>query len=170
MARRQQRHLWKDCRRRCVVAPGLRVPHLSGCGFRMLVPRAERHPRQGRRPDPALQARGLFRTGIRGFQRRHVEQRRERGAAFQGLPRRFGALFAAGTRFSSPAATTRRAASSPTASGIIFPGGTGGSTAFIATATSVSCCSTAARTSPTTMRSTTGWPITTPTAPRSARG
>lgn len=97
MARRQQRHLWKDCRRRCVTAPGLRVPHLSGCGFRMLVPRAERHPRQGRRPDPALQTRGLFRTGIRGFQRRHVEQRRERGAAFQGLPRRFGRAFAAGT-------------------------------------------------------------------------
>ena len=93
VARRQQRHLWKDCRRRCVAAPGLRVPHLSGCGFRMLVPRAERHPRQGRRPDPALQTRRLFRTGIRGFQRRHVEQRRERGAAFQGLPRRFGRAF-----------------------------------------------------------------------------
>ncbi len=148
VARRQQRHLWKDCRRRCVAAPGLRVPYLSGCGFRMLVPRAERHPRQGRRPDPALQARGLFRTGIRGFQRRHVEQRRERGAAFQGLPRRFGRAF------------RRRNADS------LHPR----PTAFIATATSASCCSTAARTSPTTMRSTTGWPITTPTAPRSARG
>ena len=116
-------------------AYGFRTP--SGCGFRMLVPRAERHPRQGRDgPDPALQTRGLFRTGIRGFQRRHVEQRRERGAAFQGLPRRFGRTFRRrDARFPSPAATTRRAASSPTASGITLPGGTGGPTAFIATAT-----------------------------------
>ena len=60
----------------------------------MLVPRAERHPRQGRRPDPALQTRGLFRTGIRGFQRRHVESGEQ---LFKDYLDASAALFAAGT-------------------------------------------------------------------------
>ncbi len=169
VARRQQRHLRKDRRRRCGSAPGLRVPHLPGCGFRMLLPCAERHPRQGRLPDPALQAWDFSELGFVAFNGDMSSSVESGEQLFKAYLDASAALFAAETPILFTRGNHETRGVFADSLGIISPGRTGGSTVFIATATSASC-STAARTSPTTMRSTTGWPITTPTAPRSANG
>ncbi len=91
----------------------------------MLVPRAERHPRQAdvlTRLCKRVDFSELGFVAFNGDMSSSVESGEQLFKDYLDASPRFSPP---GRRFSSPAATTRRAASSPTASGIIFPGGTG---------------------------------------------